>query len=71
MLEGLLHDEVDPAVLSQLALGKMRTKREALEQALTGRLKPHHRFLISEHLVHIDTLEEAIEHYTRSIELYP
>jgi transposase len=47
MLSALLQDEVDPAVLSELALGKMRVKREALEQALTGRLKAHHRFLTS------------------------
>jgi transposase len=67
MLEAFLEDEADPAVLAQLALGKMREKREVLEQALTGRLKPHHRFLISEHLVHIDTLEEAIRRVSSEI----
>lgn len=67
MLEALLEDEADPAVLSQLALGKMREKREMLEQALTGRLKLHHRLLISEHLVHIDTLDEAIRRVSNEI----
>jgi len=67
MLSALLQDEVDPAVLSELALGKMRAKREALEQALTGRLKPHHRFLIREHLLHIDTLDEAITRVSNEI----
>jgi transposase len=67
MLKGLLAQEADPAVLSELALGKLRAKRELVEQALTGRLKPHHRFLISEHLVHIETLEEAIERVSHEI----
>lgn len=67
MLEALLEDEADPAVLSQLALGKMREKREMLKQALTGRLKLHHRLLISEHLVHIDTLDEAIRRVSNEI----
>jgi len=67
MLSALLQDEVDPAALSDLALGKMRVKRGALEQALTGRLKAHHRFLISEHLVHIDTLDEAITRVSNEI----
>ena len=67
MVEALLQEEVDPAVLSQLALGKMRAKRDLLEQALTGRLKPHHRFLISEHLAQIDTLDEAIVRVSNEI----
>jgi len=67
MLKGLLAQEADPAVLSELALGKLRAKRELVEQALTGRLKPHHRFLISEHLVHSETLEEAIERVSHEI----
>ena len=33
-----------------------------------GILKPHHRFLLSEHLALIDTLEEAIERVSREIE---
>jgi transposase len=38
----------------------MRAKRDLLEQALQGLLKPHHRFLISEQLADIDALDEAI-----------
>src|SRR5712691_8617147 len=45
MVEALLQEEVDPSVLAQLALGRMRAKRDLLEQALTGRIKSHHRFL--------------------------
>jgi transposase len=68
MLEGLLEGETDTGVLAQLARGRMRDKREQLEQALRGILKPHHRFLLAEHLSHIDYLEEAIARASREIE---
>src|SRR5262249_30903187 len=42
------------------ACGRLKAKRTELEQALVGTLKPHHRFLLTEHLVLIETLEEAI-----------
>ena len=47
MLSALLAGEVDPAVLAELARGRMRSKRDLLAQALQGQLKSHHRFLIS------------------------
>src|SRR5437588_1294772 len=68
MLEALLkEEEVDPAELSQLALGKLRAKREQLEQALTGYLKPHHRLLIREHLAHIDSVDAATSRLSQEI----
>src|SRR5258708_24691820 len=54
MLAALLAGEVHPSVLAQLARATMRAKRDLLEQALHGLLKPHHRFLLSEQLVDID-----------------
>ncbi len=60
ILTELLAGESDPAVLAELAKGRLRNKREALEQALTGVLQPHHRFLLVQHLSHIDQLDEQI-----------
>lgn len=61
MLEGLLADEeVDVSALANLAKGHLRSKRQELEAALTGLIQVHHRFMIAEHLSHIDYLEEAI-----------
>src|SRR5512133_1266276 len=60
MLSALLAGEVDPAILAELARGRMRSKRDLLAQALQGQLKSHHRFLISEQLTDIDELDEAI-----------
>jgi transposase len=49
------------AELADLARGKLRTRIPDLQRALVGRLRPHHRFLLSELLVMIDTLDERID----------
>jgi transposase len=67
MLAALLAGEVNPAVVAQLARGRMRSKRELLAQALQGQLKPHHSFLLSEQLADIDTLDEAMERLSSEI----
>lgn len=56
-------------MLAGLARGRLKAKRGELEQALVGTLKPHHRFLLTEHLVLIDTLEEAIRRVSQEIEI--
>jgi len=68
MLAAMLAGEVNPNVLAQLARGKMRSKRDQLEQALQGRLMAHHRFLIAEQLSHIDSIDESIERISTEIE---
>lgn len=60
MLEAILAGQTDPKVLAQLARGRLRSKIPALEQALVGVVKPHHRFLLTELFTQIDTLDEAI-----------
>jgi hypothetical protein len=67
MLAALLAGEVDPAVLAELARGRMRAKRELLAQALQGQLKSHHCFLIGEQLADIDTLDEATQRMSTEI----
>jgi len=39
--------------MAELARGSLRTKREALTAALSGRVRPHHRFLLTELLAQI------------------
>jgi transposase len=60
MLESLLAGQRDPEALAALAQGRMQSKRPQLEQALNGRLRPHHCFLLAEHLSRIDELDAAI-----------
>jgi len=67
MLTARLSGEVDPSVLTELARGRMRSKRDLLSQALQGQLKPHHRFLLSEQLADIDALDEAIERMSQEV----
>jgi transposase len=67
MLAELIRGQADPATMAELARGRMRTKREALTQALTGRVKAQHRFLLEQHLIHIDFLDEQIELFSCQI----
>jgi transposase len=60
ILDALLAGQTDPTLLADLARGRLKAKRTQLEQALVGTIKPHHRFILTEHLVHIDDLDDAI-----------
>lgn len=60
MLAALAEGQTDPAALADLARGRLRAKREQLEQALAGRVRDHHRFMLAQHLIHLDFLEEQI-----------
>jgi hypothetical protein len=67
MLAALLAGEVDPRLLAELARGRMRAKRDLLEQSLQGQFKSHHRVQIGEQLADIDALDEAIERMSTEI----
>jgi len=67
MLAEIVKGQADPRAMADLARGRMRSKREALTQALTGRVQDHHRFLLEQHLIHIDFLDEQIERFSREI----
>jgi len=60
MLELLVAGVSDPALLAQCARGRMREKIPQLEQALSGHFGPHQRFLVAQHLAHIDFLDDSI-----------
>lgn len=73
ILDALLAGQTDPALLADLARGRLKAKRAQLEQALVGTIKPHHRFILAEHLAHIDDLDEAIVRVEGEIDtfMYP
>ncbi len=60
MLEAIVAGQTDAATMAELAKGRLRNKVSLLEQALTGVVDAQHRFLIGQHLVHIDFLDEQI-----------
>ncbi len=54
ILDALIAGETDPAVLAELARGRLRAKRELLAQAVVGRFTAHQAFLSAEHLSQLD-----------------
>lgn len=60
MLRALLAGERDPAVLAELAKGRLRRKLPELEQALAGRFTAHHAVLVRLALEHLEQLEAMI-----------
>lgn len=68
MLKGIVEGETDPAKLAVLAKKRMRQKMSELEQALSGRVRDHHRFMLAQQLAHLEYLEEQIEAFNAEIE---
>jgi len=46
----------------------VRSKRDQLAKALDGRVKPHHRFVLTELLCQIDSLDETIARFDAQIQ---
>ena len=67
MLEALIAGERDPKVLAGLARGKMKAKRAALIEALTGRFEDHHAELARMLLDQIDFIDARITQLTTRI----
>jgi transposase len=61
ILAALVEGRADPATMAALAKGRLRHKLAALEQAVTGLVRDHHRRLVAIQLAHIDLLEEQSE----------
>jgi transposase len=70
MLEAIIAGQASPTEMADLAKGRLREKREALVKALEGRVKPHHRFVLTELLCQIDSLDETLERFNEQIEAY-
>jgi len=70
ILEALIEGQASPVAMADLAKGRLRAKREALEQSLVGRVQDHHRFILQELLCQIDSLDETIERFATKIEAY-
>jgi transposase len=70
ILQALLEGKATPDEMAGLAKGRMREKREQLTKALEGRVKAHHRFVLTELLCQIDSLDEAIGRFDDQIVAY-
>jgi transposase len=67
ILAQLVEGQTDPVILANLAQGKLREKQDLLAKALVGTVNDHHRFMLMQHLTHIDYLDEAIERLDQQI----
>ena len=69
MLNALCSGTTDPAVLAEMAKGRMRTKLPELREALEGRFNELHALLIGSILAHLDFLDGQIEALSQAIEV--
>jgi transposase len=68
MLDAIVAGQTDAAELAALAVGRLRSKKTELQQALQGFIKPHHRLLIQTHLKLIDAFDASLAALTTQIE---
>ncbi len=68
MLDAILGGTTDPAVLADLAKGKLRRKLPALREALATRFRAHHQLLLAQALAKLDFLDETIATLTEAID---
>ena len=60
ILRALIDGQTDPEALLAVTTGRLRAGRETLVDALRGRVRTPHRFLLKLHLDQVETLEKSI-----------
>lgn len=60
MLRAMIAGETDPQKLVALASPRVKASRDALVEALRGRVSKNHRFLLKLHLGQVESIEAAI-----------
>jgi len=60
VLNALVAGETDPEKLADLTSGRLKAPREVLVEALRGKVRDQHRFLIKLHLDQLDALNKAV-----------
>lgn len=70
ILEALIEGRADPVAMAELTKGRMRDKRDQLARALEGHVQPHHRFVLTELLCQIDSIDETLARFDEQIVEY-
>src|SRR5262245_13565001 len=68
ILKAIIAGESDPRKLAELGSARLAASRSQLMDALHGRVREHHRFLIDQHLKTIEQLEATIAAFDARIE---
>lgn len=67
MLEALVDGVRDPAVLAELAKGRLRPKIPQLREALAGNFDQRHAAIVAECLAHIDGIDASVERISAEV----
>ena len=67
MIDALIAGQRDPAILAEMAKGRMRSKIPELTEALDGRFNAHHAMLCSIMLARIDQADKIIEQLSERV----
>ena len=68
ILKAMILGETDADKLAALGSERLGCPRAALVEALTGRVRDHHRFLLAQHLRTIEHLEESVAAFDARIQ---
>ena len=68
IIDALIAGESDPAKLAALADTRIRSSQNKLREALSGRIRRHHRFMLNLHLEQINALDAAITEIDREVD---
>jgi transposase len=68
ILEAIIAGQENAPQLAQMARGRLKSKIPQLEQALAGRVRDHHRFLLAEYLDEWEALGERIRRMEAEID---
>jgi len=70
VLHALIDGQSDPQRLASYVVGnRLKASRAELVEALSGRIRAHHRFMLQLHLGHIDALDKAIADIEKEVGL--
>lgn len=67
ILNAIVAGERDPKKLAKLGDGRLHASQAQLQEALFGRIRDHHRFMLRLHLSQIDAVDDAILQLERRV----
>jgi transposase len=67
ILEAMIRGVTDVEALAELRRGKLKASEAELQEALRGRIRPHHRFLLRMHLDQVKAIEQAVDELDKKI----
>jgi len=68
ILKAMITGETDPTRLAELGSPRLGCTRDTLVEALDGRVREHHRFLLDQHLKTIEQMEETVAVFDARLE---